>query len=53
MTVYRIKLKEQWFDFDNYNSAKLRAIELLHQGCWWFQLETEKDKKEKKNAERN
>jgi hypothetical protein len=48
MKKYRIKLKEQYFDFDSYYQAKLRALELLHQNCWWFQLETieESDKEE-------
>ena len=48
MKKYRIKLKEQWFDFNSYYEAKLRALELLHQNCWWFQLETleESEKKE-------
>ncbi len=40
MKKYRIKLKEQYFEFDNYHSAKMRALELLHQNCWWFSLET-------------
>jgi len=44
---YRIKIKEQWFDFDSYHEAKLRAMELLHQNCWWFQLETFEEEKVK------
>lgn len=46
-------MKEQWFDFDNYASAKARALELLYQGCWRFELKTldeNKLKKRKTNA---
>jgi len=50
MKIYRIKMKEQWFDFNSYYEAKLRALELSHQNCWWFQLETFDDE-EKSNKE--
>ena len=46
MKKYRIKMKEQWFDFDYFSDAQARAMQLLANGVWHFGLESiDPDKK--------
>lgn len=47
MKKYRIKIDQQWFDFDYFPDAQTKAIQLLANGAWYFKLETiDPEKKE-------
>ena len=47
MKKYRIKMVEQFFDFDYFPDAQAKAMQMLANGCWHFKLESvEPEKKE-------